>query len=113
MQVRIHSSSDTDFYLHIRSRPIIEHSQQLRFAPMAPATLLALQQAGGAVDASAGDGTSSSEDDTWRQVEDFGWVKATQSPNWSVVAPEARQPLDIAMQQQGGAQTTAFCLQDM
>ncbi len=32
-QVRIHSSSGSDFYLAVRSKPIIEHCNGLRFAP--------------------------------------------------------------------------------
>ena len=32
-QVRIHSTTDTDFYLRARSKPIIEHSCRVRFAP--------------------------------------------------------------------------------
>lgn len=34
-QVRIHSTTDTDFYLRARSKPIIEHSCRVRFAPFA------------------------------------------------------------------------------
>jgi len=32
-QARIHCTSDTDLYLRTRSKPIIEHSSRLRFAP--------------------------------------------------------------------------------
>lgn len=35
MQVRIHRTTDTDFYLRVRSKPIIEHSTRVRFAPLA------------------------------------------------------------------------------
>lgn len=37
-QVRIHCTTDTDFYLRVRSTPIIEHSSRVRFAPFALAT---------------------------------------------------------------------------
>jgi hypothetical protein len=33
-QMRIHSSTDCDFYLRVRSKPIIEHSSRVRFAPL-------------------------------------------------------------------------------
>ena len=35
MQVRIHRALATDLYLRVRSKPIIEHSSQMRFAPYA------------------------------------------------------------------------------
>lgn len=38
-QVRIHTSSACDFYLHAASHPIIEHCERFRFAPYAPLPL--------------------------------------------------------------------------
>lgn len=85
-QVRIHSSSDTHFYLRARSKPIIEHTCGVSFAPYAAgegrpalAELLAAHMLG---------------DDMgmWRQVDDFGWIKAAQSPNWAVLPEEQRLP---------------------
>eukprot|EP00775_Hariotina_reticulata_P009384 gene9384-9548_t len=73
-QVRVHDAQGCDLYLRVRSRPVIEDSSQLRFAPF-PGQL-------------------------WQQVDDFGWVKSSQSPNWSVLPPTERQlpstPGDIA-----------------
>lgn len=86
-QVRIHNTSDTHFYLRVRSKPIIEHTSGVHFAPydadtqlthLAP--LVAAHQLG------------SGEADMWSQVDDFGWIKATQSPNWAVLPPEQRLP---------------------
>jgi hypothetical protein len=34
--VRIHSTTSTDFYVRTKSKPIIEHSSTLRFAPYLP-----------------------------------------------------------------------------
>lgn len=35
-QIRIHSSSSVDFYLRVNSKPIIEHTSAVRFAPLPP-----------------------------------------------------------------------------
>ncbi|KAL4859053.1 Tubulin-folding cofactor C [Chlorella vulgaris] len=75
-QVRIHSAVGTDVYLRVRSHPIIEHSDKLRFAPYTPAYPGAqqdLEEQGLHTDAEA----------LWRQVDDFGWLRATPSPHWS------------------------------
>lgn len=42
MQVRIHRAHASDFYLRVRSRPIIEQSESVRFAPF-PSPTQALQ----------------------------------------------------------------------
>jgi hypothetical protein len=34
-QIRIHSTTATDFYLRVRSRPIVEYTKGIRFAPYA------------------------------------------------------------------------------
>lgn len=34
-QIRIHSTKNTDFYLRVRSRPIVEYTNSVRFAPYA------------------------------------------------------------------------------
>jgi len=82
-QIRIHSSSSVDFYLRVNSKPIIEHTSAVRFAPLPPpdASLQALLD-----DAGLGQ-----ENDRWRAVEDFGWIKAAQSPHWSVLPDDERR----------------------
>jgi hypothetical protein len=52
LQVRIHSADFCQFYLRVRSRPIIEHSSSLTFAPYAAQSLLC-RQAAVAVDGSS------------------------------------------------------------
>lgn len=52
LQVRIHSAESCRFYLRVRSRPIIEHSSSLTFAPYAAQSLLCRQGAA-AVDGSS------------------------------------------------------------
>jgi hypothetical protein len=132
--VRIHSSHASDVYLRVRSRPIIEHSNGLRFAPYAVARLLQHQQPataaagdpmqlqaafaaagfGGGGNGSAGgvaDGSSTSsseasgDNDLWRCVDDFGWVKASASPHWAVLPAEQRQspPAQLPASHEGAA----------
>lgn len=115
LQVRIHSATACQFYLRVRSRPIIEHSSSLSFAPYATESLLCKQEPG----AAAAAGGSSTPDDKqqqqgvcppdwdpaqslqaaqlseesglWQQVDDFGWVKASASPHWRVLPEPDRQ----------------------
>ena len=82
----------------VKSKPIIEHSERVRFAPYE------LQQLGDdelqAAAAAAGLGQ---ETGMWRQVDDFGWIKASQSPHWAELPEEQRraaQPAAEAQQQQ-------------
>lgn len=86
-QVRIHLTQRTDFYLRVRSRPIIEHTSDVRFAPYHIEELSLSQEA---VDAKL----SPEEDALWDQVEDFAWIKAAQSPNW-IVLPEADRMMPV------------------
>ena len=81
-QVRIHAARRSDFYLRVRSHPIIEDSSGLRFAPYGPS------YEGAAADLAAqglhpGSGM-------WAQVNDFGWLRATPSPHWEVL-PEGER----------------------
>jgi hypothetical protein len=78
----------------VRSRPIIEDTTRARFAPYAFAFPggAALLSAAGLSDADHGDAADASApcSDAWRQVDDFAWLRATPSPNWSVLPPEER-----------------------
>ena len=79
-QVRVHDARRVAFYVRTKSRPIIEHSSEVTFAPFA------FEYEGArARFAAAG---LAEETDAWRDVDDFGWIKNRQSPNWRV-APEA------------------------
>ena len=81
-QVRVHDARRTAFYVRTKSRPIIEHSREVTFAPFA------FEYEGArARFANAG---LAEETDAWRDVDDFGWIKNRQSPNWSV-APESER----------------------
>jgi len=79
-QVRIHECHDVDVYLHCGSRPIIEDCSGMRFAPCP--------------------GVYTTEKDTpesnqWDQVDDFKWLKADHSPNWSVLPEAERIPDEV------------------
>ena len=68
-QVRIHETFRSNFYLSIRSSPIIEDCDDLGFAP-AP----------------------NSEGDGWSDVKDFKWLKSEASPHWHVIPEDERFP---------------------
>jgi len=76
-------------YLRTSSRPIIEHSSDVAFAPFAfeyPGLGDALERAGLGADAG-----------TWREVDDFGWIKTHRaSPNWRVLEEGERTPAPSA-----------------
>ncbi|KAL2117430.1 hypothetical protein VTJ04DRAFT_7090 [Mycothermus thermophilus] len=72
-QVRIHECVDVVFYLHCGSRPIIEDCKGVRFA-RAPEVYLTEQE--------------KKTPNLFDQVDDFKWLKATESPNWSLL-PES------------------------
>lgn len=73
-QLRIHSATRCDFYLRVRSGPIIEHSSACRFAPN---------------DDPLNEGADTG---AWERVEDFNWLRAQHSPNWCILPPSERRP---------------------
>ncbi|KAJ4713663.1 Tubulin-folding cofactor C-like protein [Melia azedarach] len=81
-QIRIHFAKRSDFYLRVRSRPIIEDSDEVRFAPYC------LKYARMEEDLEAAD--LNEETGNWANVDDFKWLRAVQSPNWSVLPEEER-----------------------
>ncbi|GJE86393.1 TBCC-domain-containing protein [Phanerochaete sordida] len=72
-QFRMHTSTSVDVYFHIDSNPIIEHCTKLRFAPF-PAALVEVPTPPAAVPNLS--------------VQDFSHIRATPSPNWSVLPDE-------------------------
>ncbi|KAF5756116.1 putative cyclase-associated protein CAP/septum formation inhibitor MinC [Helianthus annuus] len=81
-QIRIHDAKESDFYLRCRSRPIIERSSGVRFAPYRLC-----------YDGIESDLRESNLDDdtgSWANVDDFQWLRAVQSPNWSIL-PESQR----------------------
>ena len=88
-QVRIHNATaGTQFYIRTLSRPIIEHSTDVSFAPYAfeyPGSAAAMEAAGLGTDPGM-----------WNQVDDFGWIKKQQSPNWRVIPEGDREAPPVA-----------------
>ncbi|KAL1366116.1 hypothetical protein HN51_014003 [Arachis hypogaea] len=81
-QIRIHAATRSDFYLRVRSRPIIEDSNGVRFAPYCLRYEGIEEDLRGAgLDAETGN---------WGNVDDFKWLRAVQSPNWSILPENVR-----------------------
>ncbi|CAN6484003.1 unnamed protein product [Victoria cruziana] len=81
-QIRIHEAKRTDFYVRVRSKPIIEFCNEVRFAPYAFSY--------DGIEANLKDAGIGEETENWKNVDDFRWLRATPSPNWSVV-PEGER----------------------
>lgn len=94
-QIRIHNAKSCDFYLRVRSRPIIEDSSEVRFAPYC------LKYAG--IEKDLGEANLSEETGNWANVDDFRWLRAVQSPNWSVLPENERiEMVDISNRKENG-----------
>lgn len=81
-QIRIHHARKTDFYLRVRSRPIIEDCSGVRFAPYS------LSYDG--IEKDLKDSNLDEETGNWANVDDFKWLRAVHSPNWSIL-PESER----------------------
>ncbi|XP_020588423.1 tubulin-folding cofactor C [Phalaenopsis equestris] len=79
-QIRIHHARDCDFYLRVRSRPIIEDCNGVRFAPYR------LLYEG--IDEELRNSGLDEETRNWANVDDFLWLRAVQSPNWCLIPEE-------------------------
>ena len=100
-QVRVHAAQRCDLYLRVRSHPVIEHCEGVRVAPYplgddaypGAANDLAGQQLllveGEGENEQQGE-QQEEEGGMWRQVDDFGWLRATPSPHWSVLPAHER-----------------------
>ncbi|XP_053197222.1 tubulin-specific chaperone C [Scomber japonicus] len=77
-QLRTHNTTDTQVYLHVTSRAIIEDCRGVSFAPFSW-SYPSLEE----------DFSVSGLDknrNNWNQVDDFNWLAAgTPSPNWAVI----------------------------
>ncbi len=69
-QLRIHETHDTDFYIHVGSRAIIENCKNVIFAPYAWSY----------------PNLTPFADINWTSVDDFNWLsQGEKSPNWSLL----------------------------
>lgn len=92
-QIRIHNAKRCDFYLRVRSRPIIEDSNCVRFAPYC------LQYDG--IEDDLRESRLDEETGNWENVDDFKWLRAVHSPNWSVL-PENERMSDFRISSADG-----------
>lgn len=81
-QIRIHYAKNCDFYLRVRSRPIIEDCGGVRFAPYC------LRYVG--IEEDLTKAGLEEEKENWGNVDDFKWLRAVKSPNWSVLEESER-----------------------
>ncbi|EPS74410.1 hypothetical protein M569_00346, partial [Genlisea aurea] len=81
-QIRIHNARNCDFYLRLRSRPIIEDCRGVRFSPYR----LSYQ----GLEKQLMEADLSEESGNWENVDDFRWLKGVRSPNWSVLPENER-----------------------
>ncbi|XP_009593306.1 tubulin-folding cofactor C [Nicotiana tomentosiformis] len=81
-QIRIHQAKRCDFYLRVRSRPIVEDSNGVRFAPYC------LKYDG--IEKNLEEANLGEETGNWSNVDDFKWLRAVQSPNWSILPENER-----------------------
>uniref|UniRef100_T1JGM5 C-CAP/cofactor C-like domain-containing protein n=1 Tax=Strigamia maritima TaxID=126957 RepID=T1JGM5_STRMM len=83
-QLRLHSSVDSDFYLHVTSGPIIEDSTRIRVAPYNftyPGIDVHFVASG-----------LTKANNNWNLVNDFNWLAADMnSPNWQIIPDQERK----------------------
>lgn len=79
-QVRMHECKNVDVYLHCASRPIIEDCSNVRFAPIPECYTIVSEKP---------------MQNQWDQVDDFKWLKAEHSPNWSILPQDQRLEEEI------------------
>ncbi|KZV87786.1 TBCC-domain-containing protein [Exidia glandulosa HHB12029] len=77
-QFRMHTTTDTDVYLHIPSMPVVEHCQRVRFTSY-PFDLGTVSAAG---------------ESQHFAVQDFDWILPGPSPNWSRLDEKERVPTE-------------------
>ncbi|EGD82791.1 hypothetical protein PTSG_03441 [Salpingoeca rosetta] len=82
-QLRVHNTYDTDFYLHVTSRAIIEDCDRVRFAPFN-------WKYDGIEDDYKVAGLDTSINN-WDKVNDFKWIKPhVPSPHWCTIPNDDR-----------------------
>ena len=79
-QFRIHESQNCDVYLLTPSRPIIDDSTRIRFAPLPEKYM---------------NEADKDVENQWQNVDDFKWLRSEPSPNWSVLDESQRIPAEV------------------
>eukprot|EP00761_Pharyngomonas_kirbyi_P001400 gb/GECH01001404.1/.p1 GENE.gb/GECH01001404.1/~~gb/GECH01001404.1/.p1 ORF type:complete len:359 (+),score=140.75 gb/GECH01001404.1/:1-1077(+) len=84
-QIRVHSSDNSQFYVRVKTGPVIEHSTGITFAPYQveyDGLEDHLQKAGLLNNIHD---NNENKLEMWKEVKDFNWLKSGQpSPNWSI-----------------------------
>lgn len=78
-QLRVHAARRVRFHVRTSSRPIVEDSRDVGFAPLVVPTDDAFVQE--TLKARGFD----QDTGAWKNVDDFKWLKASQSPNWRLL----------------------------
>ena len=78
-QLRVHAARRVRFHVRTSSRPIVEDSRDVGFAPLVVPTDDAFVQE--TLKARGFDHDTGA----WKNVDDFKWLKASQSPNWRLL----------------------------
>ncbi|CCJ29202.1 unnamed protein product [Pneumocystis jirovecii] len=68
-QLRMHDCKNVDVLISCKSKPIIENCTGIRFGP---------------------NPYDKDSYETWNEVQDFGWLKQSKSPNWDIIPEEDR-----------------------
>ena len=76
--MRIHSTTSTNFYIHVTSKAIIEDCQKVCFAPYnLKYSVIDEHYKTSGLDKSR---------NNWNEVDDFNWLASdSHSPNWSML----------------------------
>lgn len=72
--MRMHECKNCLVYLRCGSRPIIEDCKGIRFTPFQPVY-------------NTTESSRPKSPNMWDQVDDFKWLRAEHSPNWSTLQP--------------------------
>ncbi|XP_002735209.1 tubulin-specific chaperone C-like [Saccoglossus kowalevskii] len=82
-QLRVHHTTDTQFYLHVTSRAIIEDTTRVEFAPYTWSYV--------GIDQHFSATGLERKRNTWDDVDDFNWLASDKhSPNWSLIPEKKR-----------------------
>jgi len=77
-QLRVHSTTNCDIYLHVSSRAIIEDSSKLRFS--------AYNWSYNGIEEHFIASNLDPQQNNWKQIDDFNWLSTDKpSPNWALL----------------------------
>lgn len=81
-QLRVHHTFDTNFYVHVTSRAIIEDCKGVNFAPY--------NWSYDYIDEHFKKVNLDRSVNNWNLVNDFNWLSAVPSPNWKIIEEDKR-----------------------